>query len=66
MSQNKLISSPSLHRLLLDGYLPGANETSTFCAYVYECLNSIKFIMTKSSPIGQEGAFGEDQKSGRF
>ena len=52
MSQNKLTSSPSLHRPLLDGYKPGSNETSTFCANGYVCLNGIEFILIVSSPIG--------------
>ena len=57
MSQNKLTSSPSLHRPLLDGFYSGSNETSTFCAYGYVCLNGIKFILIVSSPIGQEATF---------
>ena len=66
MSQNKLTSSPSLHRPLLDGYYTGLNETSTFCAYVYVCLNGIKFILILSSPIGQDAVFGIYQNTDRF
>ena len=65
MSQNKLTSSPTMHRLL-DGYLPGTNETSTFCAYGKVCLNGINVISNMSSPFGQEAAFGVYQNSDRF
>ena len=61
MSHNKLTSSPSFHRPLLDG-----NETSVFCAYVYVRLIGITFIMIISSLIGQEAAFSVDQNSDRF
>ena len=66
MSQNKLTPSPSLHRPLLDDYTPGTNETSTFCAYVYVCLNGIKCLLIMSSPVGQDAAFGVYQNSDRF
>ena len=36
---------------------PGSNETSTFCSYVYVCLNGIRFILIINSPIGQEASF---------
>ena len=63
MSQNKLTS---LHRPLLDGYYTGLNKTSTFCAYVYVCLNGIKFILILSSPIGQDAVFGIYQNTDRI
>ena len=65
MSQNKLTSSPSLRRPLLDGYYSGSNEISTFYAYVYVCFNGIKFILIMSSPIEQEAVFGVYKNSDR-
>ena len=66
MSQNKLTSSPSLHRPLLDDYRTGSNEISTFCAYVYLCSNGIKLISIMSSPNGQEAVCGVYPNSDRF
>ena len=63
MSQNKLTSSPSLHRPLLDDFKPGSNETSTFRAFGYMCLNGIKFASIMSS---QEAAFGVYENSDRL
>ena len=66
MSQNKLTTSPSLHRPLFDDCRTGSNKISTFCAYVYVCSNGIKFISIMSSPFGQEAVISVYQNSDRF